>query len=210
MFVVEDLGRARYERSWARMREVLDARIEGSTPDTLILVEHEPVYTLGRRKGAQQNVLDAGEVPVIQVERGGDVTWHGPGQLTAYPIVALPPGRQDLHAFMHALEDAIVRTCADFGLAAGRDPRNTGVWANGRKLASIGVACRRWVTWHGLALNVNPDLSFFSGINPCGLAPGIMTSMAEQLGAAPDFEAVKAALVGHLTRWQSSISSSGV
>lgn len=180
------------------MHELLEDRVEGRAPNTLLLVEHEPVYTLGRRKDARQNVLDPGDVPVLQVERGGDVTWHGPGQITAYPIVALPPGRQDLHRFMHELEEAALRTCADFGLAAQRDPRNTGVWAGGRKLASIGVACRRWVTWHGLALNVDPDLRYFERINPCGMAPGVMTSMAKELGHSLDFQAVKASLSAHL------------
>lgn len=198
MLRVEDLGRAPYSASYARMNALVEARIAGDAPDTLLLVEHEPVFTLGRRKGAAANVLDPGDAPVVQVERGGDVTWHGPGQLTAYPIVALPPDRQDLHRFMHELEEAMIRTCVDFGLAAGRDPRNTGVWANGRKLASIGVACRRWVTWHGLALNVDPDLSWFARINPCGMDADIMTSMARELGFSPDFEAVKGALVGHL------------
>lgn len=198
MLALEDLGRETYARSWERMHALLEARIAGSAPDTLLVVEHEPVYTLGRRKDALLNVLDPGDVPVLQVERGGDVTWHGPGQITAYPIVALPPGRQDLHRFMHELEEAALRACADFGLTAQRDPRNTGVWAGGRKLASVGVACRRWVTWHGLALNVDPDLRYFERINPCGMTPGIMTSMAEELGHSLDFQAVKASLCAHL------------
>ncbi|MCB9763290.1 MAG: lipoyl(octanoyl) transferase LipB [Alphaproteobacteria bacterium] len=198
MLVVEDLGRADYAISWARQKALLAARIAREVPDTLLLVEHEPVYTLGRRRGAAANVLAPQGVPVLQVERGGDVTWHGPGQITAYPIVALPEGRQDLHRHLHDLEEAAIRTCADFGLSAGRDDRNTGAWVAGRKVCSVGIACRRWVTWHGLALNVAPDMDFFTRINPCGMEVGVMTSMATELGHAPDFEAVKRALVGHL------------
>lgn len=199
---VEDLGRATYKHSWARQKEVLAEVIAGA-PGRLLLVEHEPVFTLGRRRGAEQNVLAAGEVPVIEVERGGDVTFHGPGQLTAYPIVALPPGRQDLHRHLHELEEAAMRTCADFSLRAQRDQRNTGAWITGadgraRKVCSVGIACRRWVTWHGLALNVDVDLSFFGRINPCGLASDDITSLQRELGSAPPMDQVKRALVAHL------------
>ena len=152
MLAVEDLGRRSYDWAWSRQKEVLAEVIAGA-PSRILLVEHEPVYTLGRRRGAAENVLDPGEVPVIEVERGGDVTWHGPGQLVAYPIVALPEGRRDLHRHLRELEGAAIACCEHFGLSAGRDPRNTGAWVGGRKICSVGIACRKWVTWHGLALN---------------------------------------------------------
>ena len=198
--IVEDLGRTRYERSWARQKELLEARIAGEVEDTLLLVEHEPVFTVGRKRGAEANLLDTGEIPVIAVERGGDVTWHGPGQLVAYPILALPEGGRDLHRYLRALEEAAIRTCAAFGLEAGRDARNTGAWVGGRKICSIGIACRQWVTWHGLALNVNPDLSGFRRINPCGLDASLLTSLEAELGQAPPWDDVKGSLVEQLQR----------
>lgn len=193
---VMDLGLLDYRQAWDTQKQVLAERLAGTVEDTLILVEHPPVYTLGRRRQAASHVLAPGDVPVIQVERGGDVTWHGPGQLVAYPIVALPEGHRDLHAYMHALEEAVIRTCAAFGVQAGTNPRNTGVWVQERKLCSIGIHCRRWVTWHGLALNVNPDLSYFERIVPCGLEGVSMTSLAEELaeGSAPEMRTVKAEL----------------
>jgi lipoyl(octanoyl) transferase len=198
MPLVEDLGRCTYEVAWARQKQLLAERIEGRAQDTLLLVEHEPVITLGRRRGAAENVLVPGDTPVVQVERGGDVTWHGPGQLVAYPVWALPEGRRDLHRHLGELEEAAIRTCADFGLRAERDARNTGAWIGGRKVCSVGIACRRWVCYHGLALNVAPDLAAFSRIHPCGFEASIMTSMEAELGRDPGLEAVKAALVPHL------------
>jgi lipoyl(octanoyl) transferase len=137
-------------------------------------------------------VLAAGDVPVVEIERGGDVTYHGPGQLVAYPIVLLGEGERDLHKFLRNLEEAILETVAAMGVeGAGRKPGATGVWigAGGRsdaeppqrKIASIGIACRRWVTFHGLALNVTTDLSYFRRIQPCGFDPGVMTSVAAEL-----------------------------
>lgn len=196
--ILLDLGRVSYETSWDLQKRTLAARLAGETEDTLIIAEHDPVYTLGRRRDAAANVLDPGDTPVIQVERGGDVTWHGPGQITVYPIVALPPGRRDLHRHMADLEEAAIRTCAEFGVAAGRNDRNTGAWIGPRKVCSVGIACRRWVTWHGLALNVHPDMDAFARINPCGMEPTVMTSMAQALGHDPDLAQVQAALTRHL------------
>lgn len=133
MLVVEALGRAPYLEVWERQKQLVEARVRGEVPDTLILVEHDPVFTLGRRREASRNVLLPGDTPVVQVERGGDVTWHGPGQLVAYPIVRLPEGRQDIVLHLRSLEEAVIRTCADFGLLATRDPRNAGAWVGGRK-----------------------------------------------------------------------------
>jgi lipoate-protein ligase B len=143
------------------------------------------VFTLGRRREAEANVLAAGDVEVIGIERGGDVTYHGPGQIVAYPIILLREGKErDLHAYLRNLEEAVIRTCARFELATDREPGKTGVWmttALGRKkLCSMGIACRKWVTFHGLALNVTTDLSYFGRINPCGFESSVMTSMAAQ------------------------------
>ncbi len=158
----------------------LAARIAREQDDVILVCEHDPVYTIGRKRGASVNVLSAGDVPVVDVSRGGDVTFHGPGQVVAYPIVALSEAERDLHAFMHRLEQVMIEVCATFELPAGRDDRNTGAWVRGRKVGSVGIACRRWVTWHGIALNVTTDLSWFERINPCGFSSSIMTSMATE------------------------------
>ena len=190
---VVDLGVLSYRDAYARQQVLVDAVHAGRARDTLLLVEHPHVYTLGRNREAAGNVLAAGEVEVVQVERGGDVTYHGPGQLVAYPIIQLAESERDLHAFMRRLEDAIIATLARAGLEAGRSDGNTGVWREGRKLASIGIACRRWVTWHGLALNVSTDLSYFQRINPCGFEASVMTTLAAEIGArAPGMGQVKA------------------
>lgn len=189
---VVDLGVLSYRDAYARQQRLVDAVHAGGAPDTLLLVEHPHVYTLGRNREAVGNVLAAGDVEVVQVERGGDVTYHGPGQLVAYPIIQLGEAERDLHAFMRHLEGAIIATVARAGLVAGRSEGNTGVWLDGRKVASIGIACRRWVTWHGLALNVSTDLSYFQRINPCGFEASVMTSLAAEIGErAPGMGQVK-------------------
>jgi lipoyl(octanoyl) transferase len=184
---VIDLGRAPYRDVWARQLELVELRQAGRVDDTLLVVEHPHVFTLGRRREAQQNVLAPGDVEVIEIERGGDVTYHGPGQLVAYPILLLGEGERDLHRYLRNLEDAVIATCARTGIAAGREPGKTGVWCGPperrKKLCSMGIACRRWVTFHGLALNVTTDLSYFARINPCGFEASVMTSVAAELGS---------------------------
>jgi len=194
------LGRVDYREGWARQQEELTAVIDGAE-NAVILCEHEPVYTLGRKRGALANVLDAGDTPVIEVERGGDVTWHGPGQLVAYPVLRLEGAARDLHAHLHRLEDLAIEVCGALGLPAGRDERNTGAWIRGRKVCSIGVACRRWVTWHGLALNVNPDLSAFRRINPCGFDAAVMTSVSEELGRDVGVPEVEGLVIERVRGW---------
>ncbi len=196
---VIDLGRADYQSTWARQLELVAARQKGEAPDTLLLVEHPHVITLGRSRAARANVLLPGDVPVVEIERGGDATYHGPGQLVAYPIISLTDGERDLHKFLRNLEEAIMRTAADLGVTgAGRKPGATGVWVGDRKLASIGIACRRWVTFHGLALNVSTDLTYFHRINPCGFSSSVMTSLSELLSRPIALPKVKPLLTAHL------------
>ncbi len=151
----------------------------GESRDVLLLVEHPHVITLGRGKQAQANVLAAADVPVVSIERGGDVTYHGPGQLVGYPIFLLREHERDLHQFLRNLEQAMIHTLAAWGIAANRSPGNTGVWVSDKKIASIGISCRRWVTFHGFALNVTTNLDYFRRINPCGFDAGVMTNMAQ-------------------------------
>jgi lipoyl(octanoyl) transferase len=196
---VRDLGRLSYREAHAVQLALVDARKRDEARDTLVLVEHPHVITLGRRRSSADNVVAPGDVEVVPIERGGDVTYHGPGQLVAYPIFLLREGERDLHRFLRNLEEAMLRVLAEHGLMAGRAEGKTGVWIDGRKLASIGIACRRWVIFHGLALNVNTDLDYFRRINPCGFEAGVMTSMARELGVdRVDFEAVKHSLVRHV------------
>lgn len=189
---VLDLGRCEYGAVTERMLRLVEERAAGSGTDVLLLCEFDPVVTVGRGEDRRRYAADG--LPVFEVSRGGKATYHGPGQVVAYPILRLEEGRRDLHAYLHALEEALIRTAGDFGLPGGRDPRNTGCWVNGRKIASIGVAVRRWVAYHGVALNVSTDLSCFRKIDPCGLDPDLMTSMEKELGHAVDLGGVKARL----------------
>jgi len=187
-----------YREAWDVQRKTQEAVIAGKAPSTLLVVEHDPVYTLGRQRTAADNLIDAGDVPVLEVERGGDVTFHGPGQLVVYPILRLEDAWKDLHRVMRTLEEAAIQTCAAFGLEACRDDRNTGAWVRGKKICAIGIGCRKWVTWHGMALNVSTDLSYFRHIRPCGMASDLVTTMQAELGEAPAWNRVQTQLLIHL------------
>jgi len=185
---VQWLGRVEYAETLALQHRLVDERIAGLRPDTLLLLEHEPVFTLGRQRTSASNVLDSGDTPVVQVERGGDVTWHGPGQLVGYPIVQLDEqrGERDVHKVLRQLEEAVIEALATCAVVGERKPRYTGVWCGGKKLVSLGVAVRSWVTYHGFAINVNPELQWFTRINPCGLESGVMGSIETAGGTVPD------------------------
>jgi lipoyl(octanoyl) transferase len=186
---VADLGILPYAEALDLQRAVARARISGEiAEDVLLLVEHPPVVTLGRgtKPGnllASPELLAARGVELFEVDRGGDVTFHGPGQLVGYPIVDLKRHRQDLHWYLRQVEAALIQGLAPFGIVGERSVGQTGVWTAGRKLASIGVHARDWVTWHGFALNVTTDLSYFDLMVPCGIAQVTMTSIARELGA---------------------------
>jgi lipoyl(octanoyl) transferase len=179
-------GLVPYRAALAWQRELAAARIAGRLrDDLLLLVEHPPVVTLGRTARAAHVLRDAG-IEVVEVERGGDVTYHGPGQLVGYPILDLRGYRQDLHWYLRTLEQALVVALDELGIAAARRPGFTGVWTvpGGRKIASIGVHVKQWVTWHGFALNVTTDLAQFDRIVPCGIPGVVMTSVERERGAA--------------------------
>jgi lipoyl(octanoyl) transferase len=184
-------------------QELIAARKQGTAPDHLLLLEHPHVITLGRN-GHLENLLASAEImeragiSYFPTDRGGDVTYHGPGQLVAYPILDLREWHRDVGAFVRAVEQTIIDTLADYGIEAGRIPKLTGVWVDGRKIAAIGVHISRWVTSHGLALNVSTDLSYFQYIVPCGLTKPV-TSMA-QLGVRVTLEEVSRNLAAHFGR----------
>lgn len=181
------LGNMPYADALDLQRAVAQARIRGAIDeDVLILVEHPPVITMGRSARpnhlfATPALLAARGVEVHEVERGGDVTFHGPGQLVGYPIIDLKRHKQDLHWYLRQVEEALIRALAPLGIAGERSKGYTGVWTGGRKLASIGVHARDWVTWHGFALNVTTDLSWFDLMVPCGIADVQMTSVHREL-----------------------------
>jgi lipoyl(octanoyl) transferase len=194
-----DLGLTPYREAWARQQQLVDERSAGTRPDTLVLCEHPHVFTLGRRAGARANVIAPGDVPIVEVERGGDVTYHGPGQLVGYPIFKLAPEEQDLHRFLRGLEEALIRALGrSVGVEAERRAGATGVWAAGKKVVSLGVAVRNWVTFHGFALNVSTDLAYFGRIAPCGLRPEVMSSLEQLLGRPVTFAEVQPAVVASL------------
>lgn len=195
-----DWGRRDFAASWRAQEELVAARQRDEIPDTIVFVEHPDVITLGRRREAQKNVLAAGDVPVFEIERGGDVTYHGPGQLVGYPILKLDGDERDLHAYLRNLEAALIDACGEFGLTARRNPGWTGAWIGERKIASIGIAVRKWVTMHGFALNVATDLSRFAAINPCGLDATVMTSLARELERDVTLDEAKPIVARHLAR----------
>lgn len=176
---VIDLGRRSYEETYQLQTERLAARIEGRVPDALFLVEHGPVVTRGRRSG--EGDADAVPFPVVTIERGGEATYHGPGQLVGYPIIELEAERRDLHRYLRDLEQVAIDTLEAFGIRGRREDGWTGVWIGDQKVCSIGVAVRRWVTWHGLAINVSTDLDAFRSFAPCGLSSDVMTRVLDHL-----------------------------
>jgi lipoyl(octanoyl) transferase len=180
---VVQAGVVPYAAALAWQRSLAQARLAGHLMhDVLLLLEHPPVVTLGRTARAA-HVLRPDGVDVFEIERGGDVTFHGPGQVVGYPILDLTGHKPDLHWYLRTLERALIAALAELGIAAGRNPGATGVWTDNRKIASIGVHVKQWVTWHGFALNVTTDLSQFDRIVPCGI-PGVeMTSVERELGA---------------------------
>ncbi|OGP57226.1 MAG: lipoyl(octanoyl) transferase [Deltaproteobacteria bacterium RBG_13_52_11b] len=182
-----DLGLIPYEQAWDLQHRLWKLRVEGILPDLLLVLEHPPVITLGRRGNrshliASQQTLEELRIPIFHVERGGDVTYHGPGQVVVYPILDLKGYGYRLIRYVDELEEVVIRVLKDFGIDGRRDPLNRGVWVGEDKIASVGVTVKRWVSFHGLALNYETDLSHFELIRPCGLVGRKMTTMAKVLG----------------------------
>ena len=191
-----DRGRESYQDTWELQKRLVRKRTEGETEaDVLILVEHDHVITLGR-KTTPENFRPQ-NIPVFQVERGGDATYHGPGQLVGYPIVRL--ATPNVQRFVRDLEEVLIQATRSYGIESVRVEGHPGAWVGGRKVASIGVAVTNWVTFHGFALNVNVDLSYFALIKPCGLDPDRITSMKQVLGKEVPLEDVKAEVVMRFT-----------
>jgi lipoate-protein ligase B len=195
---VRRLGRTPYEEAHALQLELVLERAADRRGDVLLLTEHDPVVTVGR--GTDLAELEGSPLPVVEVERGGEATFHGPGQLVAYPILRLPDGRRDLHRYLRDLEEVVIGVLSEFDVAGERRAGFTGVWTGGRKICSIGVAVRRWVTFHGLALNLHTDLAAFRGFRPCGLDPDVMTRLADLVDLPPSNLLGEVLLVKHFCR----------
>ena len=192
------LGRVEYGAALALQESLVAERLEGGGADHLLLLEHDPVYTLGRGADAAdlQGAAARLQVPVFRVGRGGGATFHGPGQLVSYPIVRLTPTGRDVHRYVRALEQVLIATCARLGIAAAARPGITGVWVGNAKIASIGIAVRRGLAFHGTALNVATDLGFFDAIIPCRMGGLETTSAARLLGTTPPVEEVAEIFAG--------------
>jgi lipoyl(octanoyl) transferase len=200
--VVRRLGRISYAEGLDVQAQLVAERQAGQIPDTLLLLEHEPVFTLGRNARPENMLFSAESLrergyDVFETGRGGDVTYHGPGQIVGYPILDLNPDRRDVHRYVRDLEEVMIRTCADYGIVAGRIAGLTGAWVGDAKVGAIGVRIARWVTSHGFALNVCTDLSPFDLIVPCGIRGRGVTSLERLVGQPVSVDEATTGLAGH-------------
>lgn len=204
------LGRLPYHQAWELQKTLVDQRLAGDIPDTLLLLEHDPVITLGRSGKRDSLLVDGDElsrrgIELVHSDRGGDITWHGPGQIIGYAILDLRDGHRDVRRFVQGLEQTVIDTCAEHGLTAERLDGAPGVWLRDaprgdRKVAAIGARFTRWITHHGFALNVNPNLEGFRLIVPCGLHGKAVTSLEAELGHKVPMGAVMERLAHHFAR----------
>lgn len=203
--IVYQLGSIEYRKAYRLQKQLLRQRAEGQIPDVLLLLEHPPTITIGK-SGRLENVLAPPAqlaqqgIPVLFIDRGGDVTYHGPGQLVGYPIVDLRDRGRDLHRYVHDIEESIIRTLGDFSIPATIDESHAGVWVQNEEIAAIGIAVKKWVSMHGFALNVNTDLKPFSLINPCGFSNRRATSMSEILSQELPITNVIELLLAHFSQ----------
>jgi lipoyl(octanoyl) transferase len=191
-----DLGLIDYKEAWDMQKYTSELRHQKKISDIIFLLEHPHTYTLGKiadKKNliSSREYLDNKKISVYNIDRGGDITYHGPGQIVGYPIIDLNEWHNDTHKYLRALEEVIIKTCGHYGINGTRDPKYTGVWIENRKIAAIGIKISRWITMHGFALNVNTDLSLFSGIVPCGIADKDVTSLQKELSRSVSIPEVK-------------------
>jgi len=194
-----DLGMSRYEDAWKLQKQLQSQRISGQIEDHLLLVEHFPVYTLGKNSPKEHLLVQESEsIAIIQTDRGGNITFHGPGQLVGYPILDLNQYKKSVSWYMRELEQLIIDVLKDYDINACRKDGLTGVWVGDKKIAALGVRISKWVTMHGFSLNINPDLKYYQGIIPCGISDYGVTSMAKLLGEnGPSMNDIKETLVKH-------------
>ncbi len=195
-----DLDFIDYDKAWDLQKEVFQLRTKNEIEDTFFLLEHPNTYTLGKTADKKNLIsneafLKKYDIKIYDIDRGGDITYHGPGQIVGYPIIKLSDWKEDTHLYLRNLEQVIIDVCADYGLETGRVEGLTGVWIENRKIAAIGIKVSRWVTMHGFAFNVNTNLDLFNGIIPCGITDKQVTSLQKELGREIDIKEVKQKLV---------------
>lgn len=194
--MIIDLGLISYEDAYRTQCEFVARRMLGEVEDSVIIAEHRSVFTIGRTGSiknllADEEMLDVAGIKVLEVDRGGDITFHGPGQVTVYPIIDLRTKERDLHKHLRNMEQAVIDFLAEYSVFGRRISDKTGVWIGKKKIASIGVGCRNWVTYHGTSVNINTDLRYFSMINPCGMKGVEVTSLGRLLGREVDMQEAK-------------------
>ena len=195
-----DLDFIDYKEAWDLQKSTFELRHNKKLPDIIFLLEHPHTYTLGKTADKKNLIgsddfLSENKISVYDIDRGGDITYHGPGQIVGYPIIDLNEWRNDTHKYLRALEEVIIRTCSYYNITGTRVPKYTGVWIDNRKIAAIGIKVSRWITMHGFAFNINTDLSLFSGIIPCGISDKEVTSLQKETGGKIDIQEVKSFLV---------------
>jgi len=198
-----DLGQIDYQKAWDLQRSLFEKRLNGEILDTLLLLEHPHTYTLGKSADKRNLIgdddyLSEKGIKVYDIDRGGDITYHGPGQIVGYTIFDLKNWKKDTNLFLRAIEEVIIKTCGNFGLQTSRMEKHTGVWIEDRKICAIGIKVSRWITMHGFALNVNTDLDLFNGIIPCGINDKGVTSLQKELGKEFDIKSVKEVIINNV------------
>ena len=196
-----DLGLSDYNDTWKLQKKLQSKRILGEIEDHLLLVEHPPVFTLGKNASKQHIINNSEDVSIIQTDRGGNITFHGPGQLVCYPILDLNHYKRSITWYMRELEQLIIDVLSEYDIKASRKKGLTGTWVKDKKIAALGVRISRWVTMHGFSLNINPDLNFYKNIIPCGIKEYGVTSMAKIMGnEVPSMDQVKTKMTKHFTK----------
>lgn len=196
-----DLGLSDYNDTWKLQKKLQSKRILGEIEDHLLLVEHPPVFTLGKNASKQHIINNSEDVSIIQTDRGGNITFHGPGQLVCYPILDLNHYKRSITWYMRELEQLIIDVLGEYDIKASRKKGLTGTWVKDKKIAALGVRISRWVTMHGFSLNINPDLNFYKNIIPCGIKEYGVTSMAKIMGnEVPSMDEVKGKMTKHFTK----------
>ena len=197
-----DLGLIDYKDAWDLQKSVHQLRVENKIDDVFFLLEHPHTYTLGKTADkenliSEKKYLDENKISVYDIDRGGDITYHGPGQIVGYPIISLTNWQQDTHKYLRALEEVIIKVCAEYDLDGSRVDKYTGVWLDDRKICAIGIKVSRWITMHGFAFNVNTDLKLFNGIIPCGITDKDVTSLNRELKKEISLSEVKEKIIHH-------------